>query len=197
MDKNELLIWYKSVYSEMMPKFIEVNDANDSQIYFNGKWQNSFFSWSLFAVGNDWKYVETDSDRGYVIDLKAFSTEAKAVEYALNTLNRRYLATKGSSKEEMLTRYIQQKYGYTEKRADSMICQMKKYEDVFEEFYNYARTGKFCKRDKSQVEVHGYTAEVLNRDYNLSPLGAYNYLVYLIEEPEKAIADLKAGLPRK
>ncbi len=197
MDKNELLIWYKSVYSEKMPKYIEVNDANDEQICVNGKWKNSFFSWSLFTRGNDWKYVETDSDRGYVADLKTFLTETQAVEYALNTLNRRHLATKGNSKEEMLTRYIQQKYGYTEKRAGYMICQMMKYEDVFEEFYNYARIGKFCKRDKSKTEVHGYTAELLNRDYNLTPLGAYNYLVYLIEEPEKAIADLTAGLPRR
>ena len=43
----------------------------------------------------------------------------------------------------------------------------------------------------------GYTAETLHRDYNLSPLGAYNYLVYLKEDPNNALTDLKAGLPRK
>lgn len=36
-----------------------------------------------------------------------------------------------------------------------------------------------------------------SKEYNLSPLGAYNYLVYLIEDPERALADLKAGLPTK
>lgn len=45
--------------------------------------------------------------------------------------------------------------------------------------------------------MHGYTAEFLSKEYNLSPLGAYNYLVYLIEDPERALADLKAGLPTK
>ena len=39
--------------------------------------------------------------------------------------------------------------------------------------------------------------EFLSKEYYLSPLGAYNYLVYLIEDPERALADLKAGLPTK
>ena len=108
-----------------------------------------------------------------------------------------YSATKGNSKEEMLCGYIQQKYGYSEKRSRVMVGKMLPYNDIFEEFFNYAHVGEFGKKDKGQVEICGYTAEVLNRDFNLSPLGAYNFLVYLKEEPERAIADLKAGLPRK
>ena len=197
MDKNELLIWYKSINPEKMPRYIEVDGANDSQICINGEWQNAFYSWSLFEGEEGWCYVETDDERGYVAELKKFSTEEQAVGYAKNTLERRYLAEESNSKEEMLARYIQQKYGYTEKRASSMINQMRPYEDVFEEFFNYACIGKFCKKDKSKTEIHGYTAEMLSKDYNLSPLGAYNYLVYLIEEPERAIEDLKAGLPSR
>ena len=142
-------------------------------------------------------YDSLDSERGYVVDIKAFDEESDAVECAKETLYRRCLATKGNSKEEMLCRYIQQKYGCSEKRSRVMVSQMLPYNDIFEEFFNYALVGKFCKKDKSQIEICGYTAEVLNRDFNLSPLGAYNFLVYLKEEPERAIADLKAGLPRK
>ena len=142
-------------------------------------------------------YDSLDSERGNVVDVKAFDEESDAAEYAKETLNRRYLATKGNSKEEMLCRYIQQKYGYSEKRSRVMVDQMLPYSDIFEEFFNYSRVEKFRKKDESQVEICGYTAEVLNRDFNLSPLGAYNFLVYLKEEPERAIADLKAGLPRK
>ena len=142
-------------------------------------------------------YDSLDSERGNVVDIKAFDEESDAVEYAKETLNRRYLAAKGNSKEEMLCRYIQQKYGYSEKRSRVMVDQMLPYSDIFEEFFNYSRVGKFRKTDESQVEICGYTAEVLNRDFNLSPLGAYNFLVYLKEEPERAIADLKTGLQRK
>ena len=142
-------------------------------------------------------YDSLDSEREYVVDIKAFDEESDDVEYAKETLNSRYLATKGNSKEEMLCRYIQQKYGYSEKRSRVMVDQMLPYSDIFEEFFNYSRVGKFRKKDESQVEICGYTAEVLNRDFNLSPLGAYNFLVYLKEEPERAIADLMARLPRK
>ena len=142
-------------------------------------------------------YDSLDSERGYVVDIKAFDEESDAVEYAKETLNRRYLAAKGNSKEEMLCRYIQQKYGCSEKRSRVMFGKMLPYNDIFEEFFIYACVGEFCKKDKGQIEICGYTAEVLNRDFNLSPLGAYNFLVYLKEEPEQAIADLKAGLSKK
>lgn len=197
MTKKELLEWYSSIKSEKMPQYIEIDDANNTQLSVNGEWKNVVFSWALLFDGIKWKYVETDSERGYVFDLKTFDTEFAAVEYAKNILNQKYLATKGNSKEEMLCRFIQQKFGYSEKRANAMVIQMAKHDDIFEEFFNFARVGKFCKKDKSQTKVHGYTAEFLSREYNLSPLGAYNYLVYLMEDPEQAIADLKAGLPTR
>lgn len=191
MVKAELLKWYASIEKDKMPRYIEMSDANESQIFFNGCWQNVIYIWSILFDGKNWKYVETDSDRGYVFDLKSFCSENEAVEYAKDILNKKLLASKGNSRFEMLQRYIQQKYGYSDKRASSMLNQMILYDDIFEEFFNYARVGKFCKKDKTQTQVCGYTAETLHCDYNLSPLGAYNYLVYLKEDPNNALTDLK------
>ncbi len=191
MVKAELLKWYASIEKDKMPRYIEISDANESQIFFNGCWQNVIYVWSILFDGKNWKYVETDSDRGYVFDLKSFCSENEAVEYAKDILNKKLLASKGNSRFEMLQRYIQQKYGYSDKRASSMLNQMILYDDIFEEFFNYARVGKFCKKDKTQTQVCGYTAETLHCDYNLSPLGAYNYLVYLKEDPNNALTDLK------
>lgn len=191
MVKAELLKWYASIEKDKMPRYIEMSDANESQIFFNGCWQNVIYVWSILFDGKNWKYVETDSDRGYVFDLKSFCSENEAVEYAKDILNKKLLASKGNSRFEMLQRYIQQKYGYSDKRASSMLNQMILYDDIFEEFFNYARVGKFCKKDKTQTQVCGYTAETLHCDYNLSPLGAYNYLVYLKEDPNNALTDLK------
>lgn len=197
MIKRELIEWYNSIYSDKMPRYIEVLDANNSQIFIDNEWRNVVFAWSVFSAEGVWKYVETDGDRGYVFDLKCFNTEDEATGYAKEILNKKYSALNGNSKEEMLCRFIQQKYGYSEKRAKTMVIQMSQYADIFEEFFNYARVGKFCKKDKSKTEICGYTAEQLATEYNLSPLGAYNFLVYLKEEPERALGDLKAGLPRK
>lgn len=197
MTKLELIDWYKSIYSENMPRYIEAIEANTSQLCIHGEWRNVVFAWSVFSVGDVWKFVTTDEERGYVSDLKCFNREADATEYAKERLNKKYFTLKGNTKEEMLCRFIQQTFGYSEKRAKTMVEQMRPYEDIFEEFFNYARVGKFCKKDKSKTEVCGYTAELLHMEYHLSPLGSYNYLVYLREEPERAIKDLKAGLPRK
>ena len=196
MVKAELLKWYASE-TDKMPRYIEISKAKERHIFLNGCWQNVIYVWSILFDGKNWKYVETDSDKGYVFDFKSFCSENEAVEYAKDILNKKLLASKGNSKFEMLQRYIQQKYGYSDKRASSMLNQMKLYDDIFEEFFNYARIGKFCKKDKTQTQVCGYTAETLHRDYNLSPLGSYNYLVYLKEDPNNALTDLKAGLPRK
>lgn len=197
MVKEELLRWYESTDKKGMPNYIEVSDANWNQVFFNGCWQNVPHAWSIFFDGKNWKYVETDDERGYVFGLESFSSESEAVEFAKNILNRKSKASKGNSRFEMLKRYIQQKYGYSDERASSVLNQMVSYEDIFDEFFNYACVGKFYKRNKTQTQVCGYTAEILHRDYNLSPLEAYNYLIYLRKDPENALADLKAGLPRK
>lgn len=197
MTKKELLKWYASIEKDKMPRYIEISDANESQIFFNECWQNVIYVWSVLFDGKNWKYVETDSDRGYVFDLKSFCSENEAVEYAKDILNKKILASKGNSRFEMLQRYIQQKYGYSDKRARSILNQMILYDDIFEEFFNYARAGKFCKNDNTQTQVCGYTAETLHRDYNLSPLGAYNYLVYLKENHDNALINLEVGLSRK
>ena len=47
------------------------------------------------------------------------------------------------------------------------------------------------------IKVEGLTAQHLATNYPLSALGAYNYLIYLREMPEIALADLKAGLPTR
>lgn len=94
-------------------------------------------------------------------------------------------------------RFIENEYGYSNDRARRMAEQIFKHKNIFEEFLNYVRVGKMRKKDRTHVLVCGYTAEKLFNEYNLSPLGAYNYLVYLAEEPQQALQDLQDGLPTK
>lgn len=51
--------------------------------------------------------------------------------------------------------------------------------------------------EASNVIVEGYTAKRLADETILTSLGAFNFLIYLREEPKEALADLKAKLPRK
>lgn len=79
-------------------------------------------------------------------------------------------------------------------RAAKAYKKLSEYPDILNEFYQYIMTETY---PQTPIEVEGYTAEYLVAHFPLSPLGAYNYLIYLREMPQKALADLKAGLPTK
>lgn len=46
------------------------------------------------------------------------------------------------------------------------------------------------------ISGQGYDVKILCKDYKLSMVGAYNYMIYLRENPNQALADLKTGLPK-
>ena len=91
--------------------------------------------------------------------------------------------------------YMQYECGMSEKRIEANIRQFDSHSDIKYEFYEYIMTEKFPVN--SAVSEFGYTAEKLNNETYISILGAYNFLIYLREEPDAALTDLKEGLPRK
>ena len=192
-SKAELLKWFESLEGRGLPRYIEVSDANYSQVCFEGKWRTMLYAWSLFFAGGKWKYVETDDERGYVWGIKEFDDEVSAVKFVKSHLNTRYLANlENKSDKALLCRYIQKNYNCSEKQARTLVWQIMRYKDIFKEFFNYACIAEFCNDEGEQTEVCGYTAEILNRDYKMSPLEAYLFLVRLKKDPEKALAELKA-----
>ncbi|MBP3322080.1 MAG: hypothetical protein J6M12_06970 [Clostridia bacterium] len=102
------------------------------------------------------------------------------------------------SSEELRTAlikdYLRTVSDYSEKRLDLIIQKLNSHKDVFFEFYEYVLYEEFS---DNPIVVEGKTARYLASNYPLSPLGAYNYLIYLRDMPEKALADLNAGLPRR
>lgn len=92
--------------------------------------------------------------------------------------------------------YIMCEYGYSYTVACDMCCKLYKHVPVMIEFKKYMFDGTFIS-DKFAFSVHGYTAKSLFDSTKLSVLGAFNYLVYLIDEPDKAMAALRDGLSVK
>jgi len=88
-----------------------------------------------------------------------------------------------------------QNTGMNEKRAKDSLVQLREHEDILMEFYDYILLEKFPAN--RAIEVCEYNAQMLYENYELSIIGAYNYLIYLREEPDEALADLKAKLPRR
>ena len=114
-------------------------------------------------------------------------------------INNWYISNYRSKDEAVLTRemiveYLCKECDMSENRAKSVIRGLGKHKEVYYEFASYVKNRQF---PQDAFAVEGYTAEQLHNNYPLSVVGAYNFLVYLLEEPQEALADLKAGLPRK
>lgn len=131
-------------------------------------------------------YVERNMDSDEMYN----SIKALDKWYADNYRNK----SEAVLRREQIRNYLLSDGGLSERRADMAISKLARHKDIYLEFSEYVAKKAF---PEEGISVAGYTAEVLNQNYPLSPLGAYNYLIYLREMPEEALADLKAGLPIK
>ena len=91
--------------------------------------------------------------------------------------------------------YMFNECNMSEKRITKGIEKLNRHTDLKLELYETLMYDSFPKN--AAISVCGYTAKSLKECTQLSILGVYNYLIYLREDPQNAIADLKAGLPRK
>lgn len=118
---------------------------------------------------------------------------------SIKMLDKWYADNYRSKSEAVLRRdtiksYLLSENDLSNRRADMTISKLAKHKDIYLEFSDYVAKRTFS---VDGLSAEGYTAKMLNQNYPLSPLGAYNYLIYLREMPDKALADLKAGLPTK
>lgn len=88
-----------------------------------------------------------------------------------------------------------EKYNMSYNRAMKNYWSLYDSPDILLEFYNFILTGKYP--EVNGVQVEGYTAERLSKETYLSPIGCYNYLIYLRDNPKQALDDLNKGLPTK
>ena len=110
--------------------------------------------------------------------------------YAIN-----YMAkSQAVIRREQVKNYLLSEVKMSEQDASTTMNKLAQYKEIYLEFSEYVSTRKF---PRMGVSVCGYNAATLHRNYSLSPLGAYNYLIYLQEKPEEALANLKKGLPRR
>lgn len=98
--------------------------------------------------------------------------------------------------EKKIIEFYKENSQLSEKRIEKCVKNLKIYSDLFSEMVGYILDGKNF-TNLSLIEVQGFTAKSLSENYPLTVVGAYNYLIYLREDPQSALNDLKNGLPRK
>lgn len=114
-------------------------------------------------------------------------------EFVINKYMNKKLSLPEGLEDRLIFDYLSFTTEYSDKRIKVIIDKLHKYGDIFNEFYYFVLKETF----EDGVEELGYCASKLFKEYPLSPLGAYNYLIYLRDDPKNALNDLAAGLPRK
>lgn len=98
------------------------------------------------------------------------------------------------SDKDIIENYLKNEYHLTPLRIEQEYNGLKRYPDLLSEFVFMIDKQK---EPECMIEVEGFTAKVLEENYHLSLLGAYNYLIFLREKPIEALNYLKKGLPIK
>lgn len=106
-----------------------------------------------------------------------------------------YITLEELKRENSIKEYLIKECGMSRKAAQDAFDKLYKHYDLLNEFYFYVKNGRFESYYPSTAE--GYSAQQLYETTYLTPIGAYNYLIYLRESPEEALENLEKGLPRK
>lgn len=91
--------------------------------------------------------------------------------------------------------FLQHRANLSEKRTEYSYQKLARHSDIRKEFYFYIMNNDAFL--KNLITIEGFTAKRLITEYPFAPSGAYLYLVYLREQPEEALDNLKYHLPRK
>ncbi len=128
-------------------------------------------------------------------DAERVINEASVIDELLSIAKTQIEWTANSFYKIGITEYILHHMKLSQTRAEKSYEKIARYADICKEFYQYIMDDEVF--TPNPIKVEGFTAQHLATNYPLSALGAYNYLIYLREMPEKALADLKAGLPTR
>lgn len=155
-------------------------------------WDKRPFTYGISHNEDGYSFFFTNERGGTLSEVK-YKTENEAC----NNLYKRLENDRKKYKVKLLRKikqYLTANYHLSNKRVEEVAEKLLKHYPIADEFY---RTVNFGFPLYNPVKVKGYTAQSLYNNYDLSILGAYNYLIYLQEHPKDAIKDLEMGLPRR
>ncbi len=148
------------------------------------------------------EYIRYGSGLGHIMQIKITKEQCSQIindyitmESVVNYYDNRMMYSEEEWRDLIVKDYLIYVYKLSKERMEKTLKKLKKYGDIYFEFYDFVLDERFPREDA--IEVEGYTAEKLYNTTGLSPLGAYNYLVDLRETPKDAINDLNANLPVK
>ena len=99
-------------------------------------------------------------------------------------------------KEPIIIEYIKSEYGYSDTKARKALNYLLQVKAIAFEFLHFIENGSFVP-DRFASVFFDYTAKRISTETDLTVLGAFNYMVFLKQNPNEALSNLEKGLPRK
>lgn len=106
-----------------------------------------------------------------------------------------YIKVEETKRDTTIKDYLIKQCDMSPQRAENALQKLVSQLDILLEFYFFVKNDRF--KEVHPITVKKISAKQLVETTYLSPLGAYNYLIYLRESPKEALDDLRKGLPRK
>lgn len=97
--------------------------------------------------------------------------------------------------DKIITRYLVDECNKSDAFATNCIRKMETHPDIMKAFVEWIHVRDF--RLISAPVVQGIDVVQLDMTGKLTPVGVFNYLIYLRNSPEEALEALKRGFPRK
>lgn len=99
-------------------------------------------------------------------------------------------------KEPIIVEYIKSEYDYSDTKARKTLDYLLQVKAIAFEFLHFIENGSFVP-DRYASAFSGYTVKRISMETNLTVLGAFNYMVFLKQNPREALSNLEKGLPRR
>ena len=159
-----------------------------------GYYRNDDGTWTVFV---------TDNERGIETKRRKLSTEKAAIEHLIELCDSQNFAHYSNTvmenfedKEPIIIEYIKSEYGYSDTKARKTLNYLLQVKAIAFEFLHFIENGSFVPNRYASV-FFGYTAKKISTETDLTVLGAFNYMVFLKQNPNEALLNLEKGLPRK
>ncbi|NLB61970.1 MAG: hypothetical protein GX802_06115 [Clostridiales bacterium] len=189
-------------YDEVYRKLFELAKSRESNTF---AW---FVSQELVSAYETDERISNESMEGFKqwLDRQKSDYDAKVLgcygcidDYLLpkwfNALFDALMFLEEDKRKNMIIEYCVQDREMSDANALEAYNELLIHTDILNEFYFFLKNKRF--KDFFPIMVEGITAKHLTSTTYLSPIGAFNFLIYLREKPQEALEALSNGLPRK
>lgn len=152
--------------------------------------------WIIYEVGDrdnvDIMYEESSKNKIFEEFYQEVLERLHSLGYVTMHISKQVIQTP----KKYVCNFLQKKYNISKSDAKDIWNDLKYDFHVLNEVKYFALNDEFVPSNDC-YKVEGYSAQDIYEKTYLTEIGAYNYLIYLKEDPEQALKDLKNGLPIK